>query len=559
VSGAGEGEIGDVVPVAVEPPGRPLPLGPTRLFPLLRIRGLVSAAEPREAADKIRRAALQWLERRAGKLPPEAWGFGPFGVDHAGSAAEVARAETVGGELWAARLRYPDEAHAGRVWRTELTLARSEAELRFGLRLDLAAREESPLVEISVPRIARFVVGRIGLRAGASLPGLALRRCEDGRVLAEHLRHPERTLPVIVLSLVPGEQQPWTGLLQPKRLAERLAGIAEVHLLSVGASFELSDALTKKWGCYLGAVRVYRAPFRPEVDGWARHPLFLPDRIRSFERDTGTSFAMHLSMLVARESLGPSRPELEVPTFARVQALARDLRLRAAREEGQTAEQLLALAEEEIRGLKQRLEEQEREYETRRGELELLLDEAEREREEALAELRAARVRIASLEERLRTARNDPDREVPPLASYADIGDWAERHLAGRLVLLPRAIRDAKDGLFEDPALVGRALLYLAGPYRRMRLSGGEDARRANAEALAGLGLENSSVGGDLELFADRFRVDWRGQKRLLDQHVKNGNARDPRHCLRIYYFWDEAEQLVVVGSLPGHIRTGAT
>ncbi len=559
MSGAEGGEVGRVAPAAVEPPGRPLPLGPTRLFPLLRIRGIVAAAEPHAAADQIRRATLQWLERRAGKLPPEAWGFGPFGVDHGGSAAEVARAETAGGELWAARLRYPDEVHAGRVWRTELTLARGEAELRFGLKLDLAAREESPLVEISVPRIARFVVGRLGLRAGASLPALVPRRCADGRALAEHLRHPERILPAIVFSFVEGEEQPWSGLVQPKRLAERLAGIAEVHLLPVGASFQLSDSLTKRWGCYLGAVRVYRAPFRPEVDGWARHPLFLPDRIRSFERDTGTSLPMHLSMLVARDSLGPSRPELEVPTFARVQALARDLRLRAAREQGQTTEQLLALAEEEIRELEQRLEEQEREYETRRGELELLLDEAEREREEALGELRAARVRIATLEERLRTARDDPDRDVPPLASHADIGDWAERHLAGRLVLLPRAIRDAKDGLFEDPALVGRALLYLAGPYRRMRLSGGEDARRANAEGLAGLGLENSSVGGDLELYADRFRVDWRGQKRLLDQHVKKGNARDPRRCLRIYYFWDEAEQIVVVGSLPGHIRTGAT
>lgn len=176
-----------------------------------------------------------------------------------------------------------------------------------------------------------------------------------------------------------------------------------------------------------------------------------------------------------------------------------------------------------------------------------------------MRELRAARLRIAILEERLAGAQGDADREVPALTDYAALEAWAERHLAGRLVLLPRAIRDAKDGLFQDVALVGRALLYLAGPYRRMRLAGGEEARRANSEALAVLGLENSSVGGDLQLHADRFRVDWRGQKRLLDQHVKNGNARDPRYCLRIYYFWDEQEQLVVVGALPGHIRTGAT
>lgn len=555
-----EGEGGGGVAAAViEPPGRPLPRGPTRLFPLLRVRGIVPASDAGAAFDAIRWATLQWLERRAGKLPPEAWTFGPFGVDHAGSAAEVARAETAAGELWAARLRYPDEAHAGRVWRTEMTVARRDAELRFGLKLDLAAREESPVVEVSAPRIARFVVNEFGLRTGSSLVALSPHRCEDGGALAEHLRHPDRTLPAIVVSLVEGEEQPWAGRVHPKRLAERLAGVAEVHLLPVRASFELSDALTKKWGCYLGAVRVYRAPFRPEVDAWSRHPLFLPDRIRSFEQDTGTRFVAHLSMLVARDSLGPARPELDVPTFARVQDLARELRLREAREAGQTGEKLLELAEAEIRDLEQRLADQEAQFETRRGELELLLDEAEREREEALGELRAARARIAVLEERLRAEQRDPDRDVPPLAGYHELASWAEQHLAGRLVLLPRAIREAKDGLFEDVVLVGRALLYLAGPYRRMRLLGGDAAVRVNEEALAALGLENSFVGKDLERHADRFRVEWRGQKRLLDQHIKNGTARDPRHCLRIYYFWDEEEQLVVVGSLPAHIRTGAT
>lgn len=525
----------------------------------MRIRGIVPASDTGAAADAIRRATLQWLERRAGKLPPEAWRFGSFGVDQAGSAAEVVRAETLFGEFWAARLRYPDEAQAGRVWRTELTLARRERELRFGLKLDLAAREESPVVEVSAPRIARFVVAKFGLRAGSSRIALSPHRCEDGKALAEHLRHPDRTLPAIVVSLVEGDAQPWAGSMSPKQLAERLTGVAEVHLLPMRASVQLSDTLGKEWGCYLGAVRVYRAPFRPEVDGWTRHPLFLPGRIRAFEQDTGTKFAAHLSLLVARESLGRTRPDQEIPTFARVQDLARDARLREARGAGQTAEKLLELAEAEIRDLRQRLAEQEAQFETRRGDLELLLDEAERELEEALGELRAARARIAFLEERLRAEQRDPDRDVPPLAEYQQLASWAEQHLAGRLVLLPRAIREAKDGLFEDVALVGRALLYLAGPYRQMRLLGGEGARRANEEALATLGLENSSVGGDITRHADRFRVEWRGQKRLLDQHIKNGTARDPRHCLRIYYFWDEEDQIVVVGSLPGHIRTGAT
>lgn len=544
----------------VDLPGQRQPVGPTRLFPLLRVRGVVRAAEPLEAEAKIRRATLQWLEQRAGKLPPEAWRFGPFAHDLGGSAAEVARVERSDDALWAARLRYPDEAHAGRVWRTELTLARRNGELRFGLKLDLAAREEAPIVEVSVPRIARFVVKELGLRAGSSRMSLTPLRCSDGGALAEHLRHPERVLPAIVLSLVDGPDQPWGEALDPKTLAQRLAGVAEVHVLPVAASFELTRALGKPWSCYLGAVRLYRAPFRPESDSFGRHPLILPERMATFARDTGVPLAVHLSLLAARESLGPAPLELEVPTFARVQQLARERDLAEARESGQSAEQLLELALEEIRTLEDRIEEVERERSQREIELDELLAEADRERSEALAELRAARARIQVLDERLRRAAVDPDVELPALESYDALEDWAGRHLAGRVVLLPRAIREAKDGQFQDVPLVGRALLYLAGPYRTMRIDGGEERLRLDKEALAALGLENSPVGGDLDYHADRFRVDWRGRKRLLDMHVKNGgNTRDPRRCLRIYYFWDADEQLVVVGSLPGHVRTGAS
>lgn len=543
----------------VDRPGQRMPVGPTRLYPLLRVRGLVARSDP-ATADQIRRATLQWLERRAGRLPPQAWNFGPFVLDLGGTIAEVARSEVTDGELWAVRLRYPDESRAGWVWRTELTLARRTDELRFGLKLELAAREQGPAIDVSVPRIARFVVGRIGLHAGASRPSLVPQRCDDGRALADHLRHPERAIPAIVISQTGRAEEPWQGILAPKRLAERLAGIAEVFLVPAGQTFELSHALGKVWSCYGGAVRLYRVPFRPEEDGLGQHPLFLPDRIVAWEEDTGTPFARHLALLAARATLGPAPADLDVPTFTRVQELARERRLLEARSSGQSSEELLALAEDELRALRQQLEERERERAAREAEEDALLVEAERERDEALAELRAGRARIAMLEDRLRQARVELDPEVPDLNSFAELDGWAERHLAGRLVLLRRAIRAAKEGLFEEVALVGRALLYLAGPYRQLRIEGREKTGAAHDRALAVLGLENSAVGEDLTFHKERFRVDWRGSKRLLDQHVKNGgNTRDPRRCLRIYYFWDEAEQLVVVGWLPGHIRTGAT
>lgn len=544
----------------VDPPASRQPRGPTRLFAQGRVRGLVGGNDPERIAEEIRRATLDWLQNRAGRLPPEAWNFGPFAVDLGGTVAEVARAEIGGGELWAARLRYPDEARPGWVWRVELTLARRGSDLGFGLKLDLATRDADPVVEVSMPRIVRFVVDRFGLRVGASQLALRPRRWNDGKALAEHLTHPDRLVPALVFAFASTGEPPWRDLLDPAQLAERLAGLVEIHLVPARASFELSDALGKVWSCYNGAVRLYRAPLRPERDAPTRHPLFLPDRLFAWDFENEIPFQVHLGRLIGRESLGPQPAGFEMPTFARVHQRQLQARFKSARASGETADALLALADEELRALRQQLDELERERAAREADQDALLAEAERERDEALAELRAARQRISLLEERLRRNGADLDANVPPLGSYDELEDWAARHLAGRLVLLPRALRAAKDAQFEDVVLVGRALLYLAGPYRRLRIEGRERAGCEHDRALAELGLENSAVGEDLTYHRDRFRVEWGGQKRLLDQHVKNrGNTRDPARCLRIYYFYDESEQMVVVGSLPAHIRTGAS
>ncbi|NLI96080.1 MAG: hypothetical protein GX436_05080 [Synergistaceae bacterium] len=49
------------------------------------------------------------------------------------------------------------------------------------------------------------------------------------------------------------------------------------------------------------------------------------------------------------------------------------------------------------------------------------------------------------------------------------------------------------------------------------------------------------------------------GLKRMLDFHLRKGSTKDDRLCMGIYFFWDEQARLVVVGSLPAHLRTSAT
>ena len=59
--------------------------------------------------------------------------------------------------------------------------------------------------------------------------------------------------------------------------------------------------------------------------------------------------------------------------------------------------------------------------------------------------------------------------------------------------------------------------------------------------------------------FQNEYYVNFGGQRRALQLHLKKGVSREPRNCLRIYFFWDDDADQVVVGHLPGHLTTATT
>ena len=148
---------------------------------------------------------------------------------------------------------------------------------------------------------------------------------------------------------------------------------------------------------------------------------------------------------------------------------------------------------------------------------------------------------------------------VPPLAAYADLPDWAERRFPGRIVCAGRALRALKSARFEDVALVGKAVALLGTTYHRMKTEGGMELREAFEDEMRELKLqETPSISPDRQGKArDGFEIEWEGKRLTLDRHLKNNSGtRDPRRCLRIYFAWDEDTAKVVIGHLPGHMRT---
>ncbi len=174
-------------------------------------------------------------------------------------------------------------------------------------------------------------------------------------------------------------------------------------------------------------------------------------------------------------------------------------------------------------------------------------------------ERRRLQQRIAVLEgvAPLEAATENPT--VPPPASYAELPDWAAQHYGGRVALAGRALRALKGAEFEDVALVAGAIALLGSAYWRMKTEGGRELREAfDAELRALRLLETPSISRDRQGKArDDFTVEWNGRRLTLDRHLKTAsNTRDPRYCFRLYFTWDDADRQVVIGHLPGHMKT---
>ena len=74
-------------------------------------------------------------------------------------------------------------------------------------------------------------------------------------------------------------------------------------------------------------------------------------------------------------------------------------------------------------------------------------------------------------------------------------------------------------------------------------------------------GLSECGFGGASDILeqGDEYYITYGGKRRLLERHLKKGVNHNALYCLRIYFFWDEKSSHVVIGSLPGHLRSSLT
>lgn len=141
---------------------------------------------------------------------------------------------------------------------------------------------------------------------------------------------------------------------------------------------------------------------------------------------------------------------------------------------------------------------------------------------------------------------------------------WVEERFAGRLIFHKRAVNlISKVSANEvDMDLLCGALEYLASEYRDKRMGQiSENEMKTICAEKYGRPYDIAPTGaGTVEFAGKDYKIKYyKGAKgkpieSVLDQHLRVGNQSE--NLLRIYFLYDSEKNLVVVGSLPKHLKT---
>ena len=532
--------------------------------PVVRLVSQVVLRLPRNrgisAFEKTRDIALGWIRDRAsGQLPDEAWKGQSFNLDTIGArrteAVAISDPEI---RYWRSRLDTDDEKVPSRDWTTEIAIGEvsedEEQVTTFCVRLQCITRGEDSPFNPSIPSLVQEVMStqtayfdkRVKCVASVNPQFID---SEDGiDELCELLTNPDRHWEIIVFSLPEHSTDPnETALLKKdvEDIAKKTAGTAHVAIIAGPASYWLSDRIGKEFSVYQQGVRSYLPGFDPEIDDPFRHPLTLQNRIHERGDEWIKKFLISHAL---QQSISYKNIEQYLPSFTNLRHLALQSTLRNAENLHKQINEL----EDNLKAAEELINEAEDEN------LELL-EQLEVLKEETTQETSTLKSRNWNLKNHIKVLEEKGDKSTQPEIpnNLDNFEDWCNENLPVDVVVLNRAFREAKKSQYEDSSLIYKALLMLSDYYIPMRKEGGEESRKLFKEECEKIGIEESPSGSETRQGeeGEMYFVNYLGRKRL-DRHLTKGSSRDPRYCFRLYFFWDDENQEVIVGSLPDHLDT---
>lgn len=503
-----------------------------------------------QTAEDIKNVITAYISGKIGPLPSDLSSRVQFESD--GGAVATERFSHGDSDIWAVRFNEPDEGTAGRLWTVELTVGKIGNELLLGSRLNCFSRNYQFEFDPAVPRIIRTITNQHGYSDyGLKLTSFAMdiENERDVDYLCKVIQNQNRWRPVIVASC----DDDGNTLVDVEGISYKIAGIVHAFKITPQASYLLSEAIGKHHSVFDKGVRIYRSKFS-DGDEASRHPLYLRRVLTSASSMDIKRIESDIRRDCFRSSIERDGLALTVPSFAAIKVAAAKARVNSLNAEGSSWQErfMAELAAREA------AENQVAEVFSLAAQEEETRKEIEAERDVYRGQIYSLKNRITALELQIKTL-GEAIEPSPFPDRYEDVSEWVEQNFAGKLVLHPRAKRGLKGAMFEDIRTVCNTLKLLANEYRDVYLG---DIRRDEFDKILTeqkLDLSGSISEDRAKEFDDEYFVKWNDSRRFLCGHIQKGNSRDERYCLRIYFFWCQEDQVIVVGWLPSHLKNKLT
>jgi transposase-like protein len=483
-----------------------------------------------------------------------------------GTSLETQHHEGDEGRAYALRLRHPDTSVEGKRWMTEVVLFESIQNGKFSTRASIGLStgfEGTTLTRdeevVSRPRLVWRLVDEYG--AYETLPLQSEPRkmySDDVGTFLRLLTYTDRNFPVVWIT---ARNADGNYVIDPDPVADWLVGVAHViSSESADVSRAVGEKLPRPLNCFDGAARIYWPGFSTN-DSRYHHQLWLSDQIEDIEEKRQYGFREELLRTIADATT--NRVVGGTVRWSDVSKLRSRSQLEALRDQGDTVD--VEFAEkifERIDDLEERNEALQEELENVRDDLDKARNQVQYWRNQYISE--ASGNGQDSKENKVATPPTSLSEAVEKILERygpkSDEPDLEELSLEDTTLWIPNSVQGKVKDAFEEPASAHDALEWIATTFHHAK-AGKESCSDfdTSCRGASGFWYEAHQRDTTMGKYEEDYTVRWKDEKRNLEKHVGKGSSKDPRHTLRIAFFFDEEEEVVVVGYIGQHQQTDAT
>ncbi len=454
-----------------------------------------------------------------------------------------------GGQVQTAAVRFEHPDDQSRLWRTDCvitTVTNPGPALRFAVTVAAGSSGEG-LFPVSPPRtrprIVRSMMDRFGARESFPLKPTFLRiEAKEAERFVSFLLDPERSMPVVFISR---RNQDGQLPCDPSEISDKLVGIAYVCAANeIQLSWEIAKHIDNRLNTYDGAVRLYW-PRMTATDLPYRHRLWTPHRLLWME-GVGRSLADELLSIIAAASV-----TRHVPALVRWEEVEREI-TRQAMQQLQAGAAASSSVPQDFSDWLRKYEDDLATLDATRQKLD---DTSERLREKEEEVRQWKQMYLQSLRAKSVVSDKALD-EVPTIEDVQTAIESAARDFKDRLIFIDgRVQKETRE--FEEPELLYAALNWLATVYWNAK-AGVERCADLDKSCREFCQFRYSAHQSEITMgmFSTDYEVDWESHKIKLKEHVGFGTSTEPRHTIRVAFFFDSTKRKVVIGYVGQHQAT---